>query len=58
MSASDFGVNVKEGTKRYWTDDPSISPQDMAEEYEEEHGSTKRALIGIICVMTFINNSE
>jgi transcription elongation factor SPT6 len=48
MSASDFGVNVKEGTKRYWTEDPSIAPEELAKDYEEEFGSPAMALSGIL----------
>lgn len=47
ISASDFGVNVKENTKRYWTEDPDVLPEDMAKDYAEEYGSAKIALNGI-----------
>lgn len=46
MSASDFGSNVMERTRRYWTDDPSVSPEEMAKEYEEDYGSANMALNG------------
>ena len=46
MSASDFGSNVMEGTRRYWTEDPNVSPEDMAKEYEVENGSANMALNG------------
>jgi hypothetical protein len=46
LSASDFGYNVKEGTRRYWTEDPTISPEDMAEEWHEDNSSAKLALSG------------
>jgi hypothetical protein len=48
MSASDFGVNVKEGTKRYWTEDPITSPDEMSKEYATEYGSAKTVLTGTV----------
>ena len=50
MSASDFGLNVKEGTKRYWTEDPSVAPEELAKEFEKEFGSPSLALSGILLV--------
>jgi len=58
LSASDFGSNVMEGTRRYWTEDPSISPEDMAEEYHEENSSAKIALNGTLLNGTSAENSR
>jgi hypothetical protein len=38
-------MNVKERTRRYWTEDPSILPEEMAKEYED-FGSATIALNG------------
>jgi hypothetical protein len=35
ISASDFGINVRDGTRRHWTEDPSVGPEEMAAEYSE-----------------------
>jgi hypothetical protein len=51
LSASDFGVNVKERAKRYWTEDPSVSPDEMAQDYEDQYGSAKMALSGTFDVI-------
>jgi hypothetical protein len=37
---------MKEGTKIYWAEDPSLLPEEMAETYHEEYGSAKIALTG------------
>jgi hypothetical protein len=46
ISAGDFGTNVKERTKRYWTEDPNVSPEDLAEEKQEGYQSADFALNG------------
>jgi hypothetical protein len=36
---------VKEGTKLYWTEDPEIDPEEMANNYPD-YGSAKMAING------------
>lgn len=45
LSATDFGMNVKDGTKRYWTEDPALDPEEMAKDYSE-YGSANMAING------------
>jgi hypothetical protein len=54
MPASDFGTNVKEGARRYWTEDPSILPEEMASEFREGYGTADMALTG----MTIFNIAD
>jgi len=44
ISAGDFGVNVRDGTRRVWTEDPSTGPEDMAEEYTDTYKDGNTAL--------------
>jgi len=39
-------MNVKERTKRYWTEDPNIAPQEMAEEHKGEYKNADIAFTG------------
>jgi hypothetical protein len=48
ISASDFGINVRDGTRRFWTEDPSIGPEDMATEYLDAYKEAGMALTGIL----------
>jgi hypothetical protein len=42
-------VNTK-GSKIYYAEDPSITPEEMAADYAGEYGSVKMALTGISLV--------
>jgi len=46
ISAGEFGVNVRDGTRRFWTEDPSMGPEDMAEEYSDTYKDGSTALTG------------